>query len=255
MHKNQIQIIDLKRLRSVLRSVYRRSGTQQRAAERLGIGRYTFRRLFKGKPQKRVRVSTFRAIRDGLRGDALGFEPDEVSKLTERLSASVLTEAASHAHQQYKRWLREECRRLMPKVNSVLAELFSHPTYPAYLKGFLVKQYGSRELPLAKENPRGLLVLLRALEPLADAGLTWGVERSWREMDEIGHLGTFLRVALERERIMLDRERDITRLNKCELPAYYVASLAIEEYEPTDRVDPKSEFTEYVERPEEDDQG
>ena len=200
-------------------------------------------------------METIRRIRDGLRGEALGFEPDEVSKLTERLSASVLTEAASHAHQQYKRWLREECRRLMPKVNSVLAELFSHPTYQAYLKGFLVKQYGSRELPLAKENPRGLLALLRALEPLADAGLTWRVERRWQEMDEAGHLGTFLRVALERERIMLDRERDITRLNKCELPHEYVESLAIDEYEPTDMQDAKSEFTEYVERPEEDDQG
>lgn len=196
-----------------------------------------------------------RAILDGLRSEALGLKPDEVSKLTERLIACVLTEAASHARQQYQRWLREECRRLMPKVNSVLAELFSHPTYQAYLKGFLVKQYGSRELPLAKENPRGLLALLRALEPLADAGLTWRVERRWQEMDEAGHLGTFLRVALERERIMLDRERDVTRLNKCELPHEYVESLAIDEYEPTDMQDAKSEFTEYVERPEEDDQG
>ncbi len=85
--------------------------------------------------------------------------------------------------------------------------------------------------------------------------MTWGVERSWQEMHEAGHLGKFLRAALERERIMLDRERDVTRLNKCELPLDYVESLAIDEYEPTDRQDPKSEFTEYVERPEEDDQG
>ena len=143
----------------------------------------------------------------------------------------------------------------MPKVNSVLAELFSHPTYQADLKGFLSKQYGSRELPLPKENPRILLVLYRALEPLADARLTWGVERSWQEMHEAGHLGTFLRAALERERIMLDRDRDITRLNKCELPLDYVESLAIDEWEPTDLQDAKSEFTEYVERPGATDQG
>ena len=99
------------------------------------------------------------------------------------------------------------------------------------------------------------LALYRALEPLGDAQVTWGVERRWQEMHEAGELDSYLRFALERERIMLKRERDIARMNKCELPQDYAESLASDEWEPTDMQDAKSEFTEYAERPGETDQG
>ena len=251
---HQVEIVDGPRLRSVLQRVYEQCGTERPAAEALGIGQHTFHRLLKGRTRKRIRVDTWRGIRDGLRSNALGFEPDEVSKLIEQWDASVLTEVGSHAHQQYRRWLREECRRLMPRANPVFTELFGHPEYQARFREFLFKVNRSRELPKPKEM-RIWLALYRALEPLGDAQVTWGVERRWQEMHEAGELDSYLRFALERERIMLKRERDIARMNKCELPHDYAESLASDEWEPTDMQDAKSEFTKYAERPGETDQG
>ena len=139
-------------------------------------------------------------------------------------------------------------------MKAVFADLFSHPDYQAEFRGFLFNRQGSRELPSPKEL-RIWLALYRALEPLGDAELTWRVERTWREMHEAADLRRFLRSALDRERIMMERDLDVARMNKCELPLDYVESLAIDEREPNDRQDAKSEFTEYTERPGETDQG
>ncbi|MCH8084202.1 MAG: hypothetical protein IH885_08190 [Myxococcales bacterium] len=75
-------------------------------------------------------------------------------------------------------------------------------------------------------NQRVWIALFGAVEPLGGAQLTWGVERTWREMHEAGDLGSFLRAALKREEIMLDRERDYARLNQCRPPDEYLEWLA-----------------------------
>ncbi len=76
-----------------------------------------------------------------------------------------------------------------------------------------------------QEN-RVWVALYRAVEPLGDTHLTWGVERTWQEMHEADDLRNFLKAALRREQIMLKRERDLERINKCSPPDEYLEWLA-----------------------------
>ena len=47
------------------------------------------------------------------------------------------------------------------------------------------------------------------------------VERTWQEMDRAGDLETYLKAALKREEIILDRDKDLDRFRKSEPPVSY----------------------------------
>ena len=81
----------------------------------------------------------------------------------------------------------------------------------------------------APQDQRVWIALYRAVEPLGDTQLTWGVERTWQEMHHTDDLRSFLQAALKRERIMLNRDRDLVRLNRCRPPEEYLEWLAEEE--------------------------
>ena len=63
----------------------------------------------------------------------------------------------------------------------------------------------------AGTKQRLTFALTRALEPLLDAGRFGGFEMGAEELEEKGKLGRFVRAALERERVLLDRQPDERR--------------------------------------------
>lgn len=60
-------------------------------------------------------------------------------------------------------------------------------------------------------SPRGVLAVLRTVEPLTHSTGTGGMERHGLELDHRGELLRFLDVSIERELLLLSRERDIRR--------------------------------------------
>ena len=142
-------------------------------------------------------------------------------------------------------------------MGSVFTELYGHQEYRALFEDFLKevtkgtkpsrrRRYSEREhydlgpigpvqatvtLPgrQAPQDQRVWIALYRAVEPLGDTQLTWGVERTWQEMHHTDDLRSFLQAALKRERIMLNRDRDLVRLNRCRPPEEYLEWLAEED--------------------------
>jgi hypothetical protein len=81
-------------------------------------------------------------------------------------------------------------------------------------------------------NKRIELAICRALEPLTNAAATYGIERSWLELEERRQLSAFLRASLRREEIMLEREADHERLAKIEpTPEFYGMLAGVDEGE------------------------
>jgi hypothetical protein len=56
-------------------------------------------------------------------------------------------------------------------------------------------------------HPRGVLAILRSVEPLADWAPSGFIERSWRDFEE-RELGYFLELSSKREMILLNRAPD-----------------------------------------------
>jgi hypothetical protein len=165
----------------------------------------------------------------------------------------LLTPDGYRVKTAYDKWLNQEYERLVCKVDSLFMVLFDHPGYQRYFLDFLRKVTSKSKLPRQgqrrlqpkeklppEEDYRRWLALYRAVEPLVDAETTLGVERSWKEMHEGGHLRPYLRSSLERERIMLERERDLARINSRE-PSY----VSLEDL-PAD-IEPTAEQTRYRE--------
>ena len=94
----------------------------------------------------------------------------------------------------------------------------------------------------APQDQRVWIALYRAVEPLGDTQLTWGVERTWQEMHHTDDLRSFLQAALKRERIMLNRDRDLVRLNRCRPPEEYLEWLAGPEEEGARYMSPEELF-------------
>jgi hypothetical protein len=58
---------------------------------------------------------------------------------------------------------------------------------------------------------RRQLALWRVVEPLLAGGETDGIERTWEELEQGNDLRDYLKAALRRERILLDRSPDLAR--------------------------------------------
>ncbi len=233
--KHQIEIVDGDSLRSVLQRVKEEFGTHRKSADALGIGQTVFTRLLNGTVHKRMRYDTYQRIREALRRQPIEFDLDG------RFEASVLTFEGSLVRHQYESWMDGEFQRLKPIVGSVLLALYNHPQCQSVFRRFLLDQTRRRELP-PPEDRRLWIALYRAVEPLVDAEATWGVERTMEEMDKAGDLYRFLHAGLERERIMLNREHDSQRLNKCTPTDEFLESLAGVDEEDGSRQMPPAEF-------------
>ncbi len=223
---HQVRIVDAEALRSVLRRIVEEEeySTHRQAATFLRIGQTTFTRLLNGTTNQFMRFDTYCSIREALSGHAIEFG------LITVFEDSVLPWEGRQIRGQYESWLDGELDRLR-ETHSFVTELFAHPEYHEQIEKWL-QQVTLREHLPREEDKRHWLALYRALEPLGNAKATYGVERSWQELHEAGHLRPFLRAALERERIMLERERDLERINARRLPDEALAWLA-EPDEPT----------------------
>lgn len=261
---HQVRIVDGPALRWVLETARKYFGSDRKAAKALGIGQTVFTRLRNGTVRKRMRVDTYRSIRDALGRHGIEFG------LQDTFETSVLTVDGSFVQPHYEQWLRAEYDRLELKVGSVFTELYGHQEYRALFEDFLKevtkgtkpsrrpRRYSAREhydlgpigpvqatvtLPgRAPQDQRFWIALYRAVEPLGDTQLTWGVERKWQEMHDTGDLRSFLQAALKRERIMLNRERDVERLNSCRPPEEYLEWLAGPEEEGARYMSPEELF-------------
>ena len=79
--------------------------------------------------------------------------------------------------------------------------------------------------PAHEADRRFWLAVYRALEPFGAAHVTHGMELSWEKLHLKGELDKYLRAALRRERLMLERSPDIERANRRPLPDGYYEEL------------------------------
>ena len=128
--------------------------------------------------------------------------------------SSVLTTDGRFVREYYYFWLREQLARLKPRAVPILKQLLARPgcktAFTKFLRAVRVDP-GLSEI----RDMRCWLAVYRAVEPLGDGEMTWGVERTLEDMDGDGDLSAYLKAALQREEILMDRERDFDRFGVC----------------------------------------
>jgi len=214
----QVRIVDPEGMRSILRLVLDQFESHQEAADALGIHQTTFTRLLNGTTERRMRFNTFAAIRDAL-GCAPLFEMLGAFQ-DEMFEGTVLRGDGWQIYRDYHNWLDDEIARLEPRVASVWMELWGLPEYQELFRKFF-KAITRKPNPPKTGDRRYWLAVYRALEPLGAAEATHGIELSWQELHVNGKLTQFLRAALRRERLMLERGADLERANRRQLPEDY----------------------------------
>lgn len=259
MHR--VRIVDGVTLRSVLEELRVREGSDQKAADWLGIEKYTFTKLRTGNVSRSMSYATYAAILGALGGKAaeLWLEPDPIF-------GSVATDLEVEEEMQRSGSSREQAEAVLDfqslEQDEAAASLFkrfqdsfltedarvARENYDDWLDGEL-----RRLRPLFRKLKRALaghpdvreplkrflkrvrgsstaptsgdkrlrLAVYRAIEPLYGAEATWEVERSIHEMREAGELEEYLKAALKREEILLRRERDLVRFAQCVPPVDY----------------------------------
>jgi hypothetical protein len=208
----RVRIVDGATLRRVLQTVYDHHGTHRSAASWLRIDQSTFTRLLNGKTHQFMSFETYSSISRALDGHALEFG------LIEDFELSVVAWEGGLVVRRYEEWVARELRRLEEAgARELLQELYAHSTYASYFEDFLRRTNGRSSLPQPDEH-RLWMALYRAVEPLTAAEFTWGVERSWTQLGDSVQPGgqteleSYLRTALRRERIVLNRERVLERI-------------------------------------------
>lgn len=228
---HQLPIADAAAISSVMFTVKGRLQTTDcGAGKALGIGQSLFTRLKNGKHTS-IRSDNYEKIRDKLRDNALALSAEEWFELDlhGQFEESVMSWEAAQGKAEYDRWLRTEHARLKTKVTKVFEALRGDRNYYALFMARLCVPLTRRSEFPPSEDHRLWMAIYRALEPLTDSEVTGGVERSWVEMHEAGHLAPLLRGALDRERWMLEREPDDVRATKAKPSDEYLADLAGEE--------------------------
>lgn len=234
---HQVRIVDGPLLQSVLARVLDLKGTHRQAAEALGIGHTTFTKLLNGTTSKYITLNTYQSIHGGLRRSIPLLAPDERLRrsrdpgwqdpnfeLEHDFDLSVLTAGAWFTKHQYERWLHEEYERLSPLL-TIFSDLWEYEDYRELFEKFNIRFTGRPELPPQRQQIVRI-ALLYAIEPLGRAEETWGMNRTWQEIHEKGQLRAFLWHSLHRERIMLEREHGLERLNLCQPPSEWLDRLA-----------------------------
>lgn len=241
--KNQSHLFyvgDPEGLHATLVRALEHAKTQRDAARRLGISQPTFSRLLsRTRPQplepgtsstwwpepmrfpihRRVYYAIHRRI-GGVVGDLEG------ATLRERMESSLITDVTRPRLRRWREWERSEVARLKAKVGPLMYALWDKPQYRRVFEDFLARMNdGIRELPKWHWGTIRLWIAMhRALEPLAAARATGGVERSWRELHQTHRLENFLADALRNERRLMRRRGDeyLSRItDTTTLPADY----------------------------------
>jgi hypothetical protein len=229
MHR--VRIVDGEALRDVLGRVLKKCGSHRKAAQALRIGQTTFTRLLNGTTHQAMSFETYWSIKEALGDHSIEFA------LIDQFEGSVFTMEGWLVWQEYEIWVEKEFERLRSKVEKVLHELWDHPDYRPLFEAFLEHVTHRPWLPRLQDK-RHWVALYRAVEPFGDARSTWGVERTWEEMHRARDLQgatdlrRYLKHALLRERLILDRKPDLERCRKLETPDEFLAELA-EDYEPS----------------------
>ncbi len=200
-------------LRATLGAVANRLGGSRKAAKQLGLVHSTFNRLLTGAVKTSMTLGTHDRIRGALLNYAFQFQDGAIHEL-----ASAFEDALESRHRygwgevqhKYQEWLDAELRRLEGVARPVFDELWKSPKYREVIAHHLKKATRHPELPRSDQK-RLWLALYRAVEPLTASAVTWGVERSWSELQD-DERRAYLDHALSRERIMLAREGDRERM-------------------------------------------
>jgi hypothetical protein len=119
-------------------------------------------------------------------------------------------------NERYLPWLRKGLRPFLDRrgrlsadgragdCNRILQRLREEAEYGGLFASF----------DRATEHHRAMrrqLALWRVVEPLLAGGETDGIERTWEELEQGNDLRDYLKAALRRERILLDRSPDLAR--------------------------------------------
>ena len=152
----------------------------------------------------------------------LDAEAQAAYDLYEHFMKSVVLEDVEFVWSNYEEWMRRELRRLRPRAEPILRELWDYTAggrqpYRPLLRRFLGRVgRPDNELP-ADDDLRCWLALYRSVDPLADTYETWGIERTWKEMDG-QELKAYLKAALKREELRLDPPEDLRRVARGKVP-------------------------------------
>lgn len=214
-----VRIVDPPGLQELMQEVYQDAGSLRRAAARLGVGRDTFRRLLKGETREYISKETFAALMEAFQGIAFPYGTHA------RLRQTVATADFGIYQHAYQGWLEGEYQRLKGVAHETFQQLFDQAVFKRFFQDHLEKLGMPRSIS-KEESLRLWLSIYRAVEPLTHHSATWGVERSWEQLQASHDLRGFLRAALRIERILLAREGDTERMRNCPPPDEFLASLA-----------------------------
>jgi hypothetical protein len=208
-------IIDPEALVEVLREVVRLAGSQRAAAEALGITRPYVTRMLQGRIGKAIGGKILKRIMHLLHPDGSLYrdvllhddDPTRYRRLVRTFERAVIDPAAVARVDQYRLWLARRLRRYRQgnsgrQVVKLHTHLKKHRSYRSYFATFQAKMLARG---FAADDPRVVLAEWRAVEPLLDAQDSGGIELSWAELDDAGRLTRYLRSALDREAVLLDR--------------------------------------------------
>lgn len=175
----------------------------------LAVSQPTLSRIISGKEQ-RVTWRVFFALK--IHGLHAGIDGD--------WAGAVFSPAARQALDQYYEWWHAERRRINPsgralyRLEDKLRAWDDGPRSASQLlEGF--RRWLTHEHPLiGTDRIRHRMAIARALEPLLVADRAGGLERTAEELHRAGQLNAYVRVAIEREKILLRREPDARRAQK-----------------------------------------
>jgi transcriptional regulator with XRE-family HTH domain len=199
----QLQIADVDGLRTAIAEVAARYPDQRAAAKALRVNQATLWRILRGKVSRRISEATFNRIARAL------FTLDR--EMARRFERSVHSPESFENLTRYWGWWLTQHDALAPAARAVGAQLSAIPTYRRLIDRFLSD---ARERPTGEapgDDRRVRLALYRALEPLAAADATGGIERGWQELHRRGQLADFLSASFRRELLLLEREPDVVR--------------------------------------------
>jgi len=220
-----LPIADKTALARVLGDIERQCGSQAQAARELGITPLHFWRLLHERGGRRISRTLFEAIKRTARQSK---GPEEAEQVRLRIDAAVVAPGNLARLSEYAAWLRGYFRRYGAEVllllrkdpeGKAMSKLACGPDFSSRLETLngLRKRSDSyfrsmeRSARRAGHMPlRILLGQLRAIEELRDTERTGGIERhltEWRDAD----LRKFLKAALRKEELLLDREQDVER--------------------------------------------
>lgn len=226
----QLRILDKGLIARLCRRAEEWEGSWRKAAWQMDVGAGTFWRLRAAAGGPTIQSRTFDAFYGYLPPDHVSLST--MAKWDRDLGAAVLCRRPYEALVIYENWLRRELRRFarwdrsfqMARPRSDGKDLFG--ACRRVLK-VLLREYPAEFAPLARLTSRGQrrtdrlrdhLAYLRIAEPLVAFEATNGIELGPEELAKRDRLRPYLRAAVRRETIFLERAADIERAQEMASP-------------------------------------